>query len=198
MAWPQITREASTLLLSALLVCAPVSAQQPAQAPVRSLDQPLGSVQAHATAQSVKAFAPDPKRAQKAVEKGERAEAEGHSEEALAAYDEAVRYAPQDMGIVAKSATLRAKLVRAHVDHAEQFGLTGNIAEAIAELRAALRVDATNSVVPERIAQMESMKDDDSLPPRPEPIDGLPEAKPLDGKHSFDLRGDTKTAYQQV
>jgi hypothetical protein len=65
-------------------------------------------------------------------------------------------------------------------------------------LRAALRVDATNSVVHERIAQMESMKGDDPLPPRPQPAEGLPEAKPQDGKHSFDLRGDTKTAYQQV
>src|SRR4029077_2575792 len=53
-------------------------------------------------------------------------------------------------------------------------------------------------VAHERIAQMESMKDDEPLPPRPEPAEGLPEAKPQGGKHSFDLRGDTKTAYQQV
>jgi len=198
MAGPQITRDASALFLSALLVAAPLSAQRQAQAQVRSQDQTQGPIQVHATAQSLKAFAPDPKRAQKAVEKGEKAEAEGRSEEALAAYDEAVRYAPQDMAIVARSVTLRSKLVRAHVDHAEQLGLGGNVAEAIAELRGALRIDATNSVVHERIAQMESMKDDEPLPPRPEPAEGLPEAKPQGGKHSFDLRGDTKTAYQQV
>jgi len=198
MAGPQITRDVSALFLSALLVAAPLSAQRQAQAQVRSQDQTQGPIQVHATAQSLKAFAPDPKRAQKAVEKGEKAEAEGRSEEALAAYNEAVRYAPQDMAIVARSVTLRSKLVRAHVDHAEQLGLGGNVAEAIAELRGALRIDATNSVVHERIAQMESMRDDEPLPPRPEPAEGLPEAKPQGGKHSFDLRGDTKTAYQQV
>src|SRR5262249_49405132 len=133
MAWPQITRQGSALSLSALLGCAPVSAQQAAQAQVRSQDQTQGPIQVHATAQSLKAFAPDPKRAQRAIEKGEKAEAEGHSEEALAAYDEAVRYAPQDMAIVARSATLRSKLVRAHVDHAERLGLAGNVSEAIAE-----------------------------------------------------------------
>ncbi|HXT77352.1 MAG TPA: FG-GAP-like repeat-containing protein [Candidatus Eisenbacteria bacterium] len=196
MAWPQISRPAAALLSSALLVCAPLPAQQPAPGPAQSQSQ--GPTQVHATPQSLKAFAPDPKRAQKAIEKGEKAEAEGRSAEALAAYDEAVRYAPQDMAIVARSATLRSKLVRAHVDNAEQLGLAGNVSEAIAELRAALRVDATNSVVHERIAQMESMKGDEPLPPRPQPAEGLPEAKPQDGKHSFDLRGDTKTAYQQV
>src|SRR5437868_1361992 len=196
MAWPQISRAAAALLSSALLVCAPLPGQQPAQAGTQGQSQEPAKV--HPTPQSLKAFAPDPKRAQKAIEKGEKAEAEGRSEEALAAYDEAVRYAPQDMTIVARSATLRSKLVRAHVDNAEQLGLTGNVSEAIAELRAALRVDATNSVVHERIAQMESMKGDDPLPPRPQPVEGLPEAKPQGGTHSFDLRGDTKTAYQQV
>jgi|tagenome__1003787_1003787.scaffolds.fasta_scaffold20985465_5 type II secretory pathway component GspD/PulD (secretin) len=196
MASPQITRDATALFLSALLICAPLSAQQPSQPSAQSQSQTPSQV--HATAQSLAAFAPDPKRAQKAVEKGEKAEAEGRPDEALAAYDEAVRYAPQNMAIVARSATLRSKLVRAHVDHAEQLGLAGNVAEGIAELRAALRVDATNSVVHERIEQMEAMKADDPLPPRPEPVEGLPEAKPQDGKHTFDLRGDTRTAYQQV
>src|SRR6185369_5739657 len=176
MAWPQISRPAAALLSSALLVCAPLPAQQPAPGPAQSQSQ--GPTQVHATPQSLKAFAPDPKRAQKAIEKGEKAEAEGRSAEALAAYDEAVRYAPQDMAIVARSATLRSKLVRAHVDNAEQLGLAGNVSEGI--------------------AQMESMKGDEPLPPRPQPAEGLPEAKPQDGKHSFDLRGDTKTAYQQV
>src|SRR5258707_2046439 len=192
----QITREAAALLLSLLLVCAPLLGQTPTRTPAQNSAQ--APVQARATAQSLQAFAPDPKRAQRAIEKGEKAEAEGRPDEALVSYDEAVRYAPQDMAIVARTAALRSQQVRKHVDNAEQLGLAGNVGEAIAELRAALRVDATNSVVHERIAQMESMKADDALPARPGQVEGLPQVTAQQGKHSFDLRGDTKTAYQQV
>jgi Flp pilus assembly secretin CpaC len=175
----QITRQSAVLWLAVLLVCASLPAQNQ-----------VGS-------QALKSFAPDPKRAQKAVERGEKAEAEGQQEEALAAYDEAVRYAPQDMTIAARSATLRSALVRTHVDRAERLGLAGDIAHATEELRAALRIDPTNAVVGERIAQMEAMKGDDPLP-APQSIEGLPHLRPQEGKHSFDLRGDTKTAYEQV
>src|SRR5215475_1383760 len=189
----QILREAAAVFLSGLLVCAPALAQSQA----KQVTATIPSSQA-ANTQALKAFGPDPKRAQKAVEVGAKAEAEGRPEDALASYDEAARYAPQDMAVVARSAVLRSRLVRTHVDNAERLGLTGNIPEAIAELRIALHIDPTNGTVHERITQMESMKSDDPLPARPEEIEGLPQARAQSGKHSFDLRGDTKTIYQQV
>jgi type II secretory pathway component GspD/PulD (secretin) len=144
-----------------------------------------------------KAIVPDGKRAQKAVDNGERAEADGRDEDALAAYDEAARYAPQDLAIVGRSATLRSKLVRTHVENAERLALAGSVTQATAELRAALKIDPTNAVVYERIGQMDSMQSDDANPQQAR-IQGLPQVKAQEGKHNFDIRGDTRTAYDQV
>jgi Flp pilus assembly secretin CpaC len=180
----QSSRRGAFLLLSLLLVCARALAQTPAQSPVGSLAQ--GSAR------------PDPKRAQKAAERGEKAEAAGRADEALIAYDEAAHYAPQDMSIVGRGAALRSQLVRNHVDAAERLALAGNTAQAAEELHAAMRIDPSNTVVAERIAQMEAMKEDDGPAPRQEQISGLPRLKTQEGKHSFDLRGDTKSAYEQV
>jgi type II secretory pathway component GspD/PulD (secretin) len=179
MSLAQTTRRGVALLLYWLLVGAPLPAQVPPGL------------------QSLKSIAADPKRAQKALERGDKAEAEGRVDEALIAYDEAARYAPQDPAIVGRSAALRSQLVRAHVENAERLGLAGNIAQATGELHLAMRIDPTNAVVAERIAQMEAMRDDEPAP-RAVQIEGMPHLKLQDGKHSFDLRGDTKTAYEQV
>src|SRR5215831_10362971 len=111
----QITREAAVVFLTGLLVCAPSLAQGQAQ----QVTATIPSSQT-ANARALKAFAPDPKRARKAIEAGEKAEA---------------------------------------------------------ELRIALHIDPTNGTVHERITQMESMKNDDPLPARPEPPEGLPQVR---------------------
>src|ERR1700675_3991445 len=180
----QSSRRDAFLLLSLLLVCARAPGQTPAQSSAGSPVQ--GAVR------------PDPKRAQKAAEQGDKAEAAGRTDDALIAYDEAARFAPQDMSIVGRGAALRSQLVRSHVDAAERLALAGNAAQAAEELHGAMRIDPSNTVVAERIAQMEAMKDDDQPAPRPEQISGLPRLKTQEGKHSFDLRGDTKSAYGQV
>src|ERR1700693_1782904 len=118
----------------------------------------------------------DKRRAQKAIELGEKAEAEGRLNDALAAYDEAARYAPQVAGVLGRGAGLRAKLVRIQVDNAENLALAGNIAQATEELRLALRVDPGNAVVAERVGQMEAMKDDEPVPVA-QSMEGLPELK---------------------
>jgi Flp pilus assembly secretin CpaC len=175
----QDSRRAASLLLSLLLACA----QIPAQAPSSQAAQ--------------QAVRPDPKRAEKAVERGDKAEAEGRLDEALIAYDEAARYASQDLEVVGRSAALRSKLVRTHVENAEQLALAGNITQATEELHMAMRVDPSNAVVAERIAQMEAMKDDEPAT-RTLEIPGVPHLKLQGGKRSLDLRGNTKTAYEQL
>jgi Flp pilus assembly secretin CpaC len=175
----QDSRRAASLLLSLLLACAQIPAQSPS------------------TPASQEAVRPDPKRAEEAVERGNKAEAEGRIDEALMAYDEAARYAPQDLGVVGRSAALRSKLVRSHVENAERLALAGNIEEATEELHIAMRVDPSNAVVAERIAQMEAMKDEGPAP-RTLEIPGVPRLKLQDGNRSLDLRGDTKTAYEQL
>ena len=173
-------RQSTSLLLSMLLFFA----QLPAQAPPAS--QLQGSL-----------VRPDPKRAQKAAERGDKAEAAGRMEEALTAYEEAAQYAPQDAAIVGRGAALRSKLVRVYVEAAERDALAGRLDQATEKLGAALRIDPGNTVVAERRAQMRNMNDETPAK-SPTEISGLPRLRPQSGKRNLDLRGDTKTAYEQL
>src|SRR6266446_3921927 len=173
-------RQAASLVLS-LLLCLSTPAQQPQ----------LSSAAPNAIVR------PDPKRAQKLVERGEKAEAEGRFDEALLAYDEAAHLAPQNLALFGRGAALRSRLIREHVDRAEQLALAGKLPQAKEELNIAMRIDPTNKVVAERYAQMESMRDDEP-PLATTEILGLPRLKPQSGRRSLDLRGDTRSAYEQV
>jgi tetratricopeptide (TPR) repeat protein len=172
--------QAASLVLS-LLLCLSTSAQQP---------------QLSSTAPSA-IVRPDPKRAQKLVERGEKAEADGRFDEALLAYDEAARLEPQNLALFGRGAALRSRLIREHVDKAEQLALAGKLPQAKEELSVAMRIDPTNKNVAERYAQMELMADDEP-PVTTTETSGLPRLKPQAGRHNFDLRADTRGAYDQV
>jgi len=139
---------------------------------------------------------PDPKRAQKAVERGDKAQAAGNLDEALLAYEEAARYAPQEGYVLERGAALRSRLVRAYMEAAERDALAGRLTEATDDLVAALRIDPGNKVVGERLAQLKAMDDGLRAKP-PSGISGLPRLHPQTGKHNLNLRGDTKTVYEQ-
>src|SRR6266852_532449 len=174
-----LTIRLSTSLLLSLLLCA----QAPAQAPATS--QPQGPV-----------LRPDPRRAQKAVESGDKAQAAGNLDEALLAYEEAARYAPHEGYVLERGAALRSRLVRAYMEAAERDALAGRLTEATDDLVAALRIDPSNKVVGERLAQLKAMDDGLRAKP-PSGISGLPRLHPQAGKRNLNLRGDTKVAYEQ-
>ncbi len=172
----------STALLLSLLLCAQIPSQTPLSSQVQD-DK----------------VRPDPKRAQKAAERGDKHLAAGRFEEALAEYEEAARYAPQDASIVERAAALRSKLVRAYVEAAEREALTGRLTEATEELAAALRINPEDTFVRERLGQLTAMED--SQRPRrafTNKILGLPQLQPQPGKRNVYLRGDTKTVYEQL
>ena len=171
----------SVSLALCLLLCVSTFAQQPQ----------LSSTNANAIVR------PDPKRAQKLLEAGEKAEADGRIDEALLAYDEAARLAPQNLALVGRGAALRSRLIREHVDKAEQLALAGKLPQAKEELNTAMRIDPSNRIVAERYAEMESMRDDEPALLTTE-IPGLPRLKLQAGRRTLDLRGDTRSAYEQV
>jgi tetratricopeptide (TPR) repeat protein len=170
-------RQSASLLLSILLLYS--------QAPAAAAQSQAAMVHA------------DPKRAQKAADRGEKAEAAGHLDDALEAYAEAARYAPQDANIVEHAAVLRSKLIRSHVEAAERDALTGHFDEATEELAAAMQIDPGNTIVAERLAQLKRM-DNEPGPKAATQISGLPRLQPQTGKRSLNLRGDTKTVYEQL
>src|SRR5437016_1260532 len=174
----------TTLLCTPLLLLLLPCPQLPAQAPSpREAQAPM--------------VRPDPKRAQKAAELGDKSEAAGHFEKALAAYEEAARFAPQDANIVERGAALRSKLVRAHVETAERDALAGHLRQATEELGAALQVDPGNTIVAERITQLKAMEEEPRLRPA-SAISGLPRLQPQAGKRNLNLHGDTTTVYEQL
>jgi Flp pilus assembly secretin CpaC len=140
---------------------------------------------------------PDPKRAQKSLEQGDKALAADRLDEALAAYEEAARYAPLDAEIVERAAALRSKRVRLLVEAAERDALAGLLTEATEALGAALQIDPGNTIVQERLVQLKAMEDEPSAKPKPG-IAGLPRLKPQPGKRNLNLRGDTKSVYEQL
>lgn len=178
-------RQASSLILSALLFSPQAfgQAQKPATPPPSQ--EPAQRVH------------PDLKRARRAAERGEKAEAVGLLEEALAAYEEAARYASQDMTYATHAAALRSKLVRSYSDAAERDALGSRFEQATEDLAAALAIDPTNAIVLERMREIKSMGDETG-PKAPPAIPGLPQLKPQTGKRNLDLRGDTRTVYEQL
>ncbi len=139
----------------------------------------------------------DAKKANRAVERGERALAAGKFEEALAALGEAVHDAPGDASLLEQYASLRSKVVRGHMEAAERYALAGNLSAVIEELATALRLDPENATIAERLAQVHRLED---RPVRRQSsvIEGLPKVHPMTGRRDLNLRGDTRTVYEQM
>lgn len=140
---------------------------------------------------------PNPKIAKKLSELADKALADGHFSEALNYYQQAARYSPQDNVLIERIAAMRSKLVRDHVDAAERDALAGHANVAVEELAKALLIDPGNTIVAERMRQMKAMTDTPAAKPSSS-VEGLPELKPRPGKQNLDLRGDTKSVYEQL
>jgi hypothetical protein len=88
-------------------------------------------------------------------------------------------------------------MVREHVEAAERAALAGRMDVATDELGAAMHIDPGDAVVAERLAQMKSMAEDSAEVPDTRSSD-LPNLQAQPGKRAIDLRGDTKTVYEQL
>src|SRR5262249_24661302 len=177
-------RQGLSLILSGLLLPCQAFGQAATSSPPAQQASPQ---QAH----------PDLKRARRAADRGEKAEAAGRLDGALTAFEEAARYAPQDMTYATRAAGLRSKLVRSYSDAAERDALASPLEQATEDLAAALAIDPTNTIILERLREIKSMGDE-AGPKAAPTIPGLPQLKPQAGKRSLDLRGDTKTVYEQM
>jgi Flp pilus assembly secretin CpaC len=184
-------RQTVSVVLALLLCCPPSPAQSSSQA------QSAPPQTAPNEAQLQMAPRPNPKYAKKLSELADKALAEGRFDEALNYYEQAARYAPQDTALIERIASMRSKLVRDHVEAAERDALAGHADVATEELAKALLIDPGDTIVAERLKQMSAMKDEPLAKPDRR-IEGLPELKPLGRKQDLNLRGDTRTVYEQL
>jgi len=142
----------------------------------------------------------DPKQAAKLADAGDKAIAAGKMQEGLRDYDRAVRAAPGDTGIARRAASVRAQVVQSLVNDAESAALAGDVDTALDLMYEALRIDPGNTVVAERLGQMKQMPKE-YLPlgaKEDYQLKGPAELKPLAGKKPINVRGDSKSAYEQV
>ena len=144
---------------------------------------------------------PDERGAAQAAQRAEEAQKQGNLQAALAAYDEAARLAPSDLGLAQRGAALRSQMVRVRADAAENEAVEGNLEAAIRELRQALKIDPGNTVVAERLREMQAMKEDEESRAGEKSettLAGIPRVKPKSGRQDFNIRGNTNGVYQAV
>jgi Flp pilus assembly secretin CpaC len=142
----------------------------------------------------------DSRQAERLAGEGDKAAAAGKLREALADYTQAVKAAPGDTGIARRAAAMRAQMVQALVDQAETNALYGNIVGAAELMNEALHIDPGNTIVAERLAQLKQMPKE-YLPPgdkEDQELKGPAVLKPQPGKKAVNVRGDSKSAYEQV
>ena len=142
----------------------------------------------------------DLKGAQKAADRADAAAAEGKADEALALYESAVRLAPGDIGIRRRAAGVRAQIIQKIVDEAEGKAAGGRLPDAVDLLYRALQIDPDNTILAQRLNEMRQM----ARPYLPRgdheenEIRGPATLKPQAGQKSINVRGDARSAYEQV
>jgi hypothetical protein len=142
----------------------------------------------------------DIKEAEKLANQGDKAVAAGKMREGLANYSAAVKAAPGNLNIARRASAVRAQVVQTIVDHAEGAALDGNLILATDLLNEALRIDPGNTIVAERLNQMKQMRPE-YLPAGDKEdyeLKGPATLKPQSGKKPINVRGDSKSAYEQV
>ncbi|MFZ3244694.1 MAG: FG-GAP-like repeat-containing protein [Candidatus Acidiferrales bacterium] len=179
--------------LIALFLCAALATAAQTQTPPK----PAWKGQQAAVAKSLANKPLDTKQARAAYKRGLEAEKEGNWLMAFAAYSEAVRQDSTSREYLLRREIARGKVVGEEVDRAEQDALVDNLGEARNELHAALRLDPGDEMVRERLAQLAPSSTELLRNLMLEPA-GEVRLKPQTGTRSFDFRGDTASAYEEV
>lgn len=184
------------LAIPGMRVLAQQNANSPAQKPgaqVASNAAPARAAPKPATARPVSAAQAN--QSKKAYEAGLKAESRQDFEAAYADFAEAVTLNPQNLNARLHRDAIGFRKMHEHQDAAERSALAGHLPQAEDELRAALRLDPSDRVVRERLAEVQALG---APPEQPQELAGPVHLQPRPGQHSFDYRGDTRGAYEQL
>ncbi len=162
----------------------PAAAESPAAAETQSKPMPQAK--------------PDAKKAKEAYERGVRAERNEDLDAAHTAYSDAVNYAPNNRDYFIHRELAKSRLVQERADAAERDAVSGRLDEARKELLSATYLDPTNRVLRERLAELIAQEPGQSRAVAEPDIAGPVQLDYRQGTHSFDYRGDTQGAYQEV
>jgi Flp pilus assembly secretin CpaC len=141
---------------------------------------------------------PDAKKAKGAYERGVRADRNEDWDDAYTAYSDAVNYAPKNRDYFIHRELAKSRLVQERADAAERDAVSGRLDDARKELLSAAYLDPTNRVLRERLAELIAQEPSQSRAVTEPDIAGPVQLDYRQGTHSFDYRGDTQGAYQEV
>ncbi len=129
--------------------------------------------------------------------RGRDAERAGKTEEALAAYSEALRDDPGNREYRALVERMRFVLATSLSNQAERAMLADNPALAATELRRALSFDPENEVARERLRQLERHAVQETSV-TPQYAASSPQLSPQPGTRDFNIRGTARDAYNEL
>jgi Bacterial type II and III secretion system protein/FG-GAP-like repeat len=140
----------------------------------------------------------DSKKARQAYEQGVRDEKNEDWDAAYTAYSDAANDAPNNRDYFIHRELAKSRVVEERADAAERDAISGRLNEARNELLSAIYLDPANRVLRERLAELIAAE-----PGRVRTITQTDLAGPVQleyqpGTRSFDYRGDTEGAYQEV
>jgi hypothetical protein len=141
----------------------------------------------------------DVKKGKEAYKQGQKLEQNGDWQAAYDAYSDAVEWDPSRREYLVRQAVAKGQVVQMKVDLAEREAVAGHFANALHALRDAMQLDPSNRTIRERLTEMEALDPARARQIIAEPV--LVPAVLLDhrpGTQSFQLRGQTESAYQEI
>jgi type II secretory pathway component GspD/PulD (secretin) len=136
--------------------------------------------------------------ARKEFRAGKRAAQRGDWTLAFAHYSRAALESPQDRRYRLEEALARFHLVQTRTYMAESEAAAGDLRQARQSFEMALKLDPTYSVARQRLEEIDQMIVQQPAAASRRPSPTPPQIRPRPGLQSFDYRGDTEGAYQQV
>src|ERR1700751_5150052 len=141
----------------------------------------------------------DVKKGSQAYKQGLKLEDQGDWQAADDAYSDAVDWDPSNREYLVRQAGAKGHVVQMKVDLAEREAVSGRITNALHALHQARELDPSNRTIRERLIELEALD-----PARAKQVISEPELAPevelehRSGTQSFQLRGQTQGAYQEV
>jgi hypothetical protein len=141
----------------------------------------------------------DLKKGKQAYKQGLKLEDQGDWQAAYDAYSDAVDWDPSNREYLVRQAVAKGHVVQMKVDLAEREAVSGRLTNALHALREAQELDPSNRTIRERLIELEALD-----PARTKQVNSEPELAPevelehRPGTQSFQLRGQTEGAYQEV
>ncbi|HWF12466.1 MAG TPA: FG-GAP-like repeat-containing protein, partial [Candidatus Acidoferrales bacterium] len=155
------------------------------------------AVSAQVEKPDVPAPKPDKSRARNAFEQGRRAEQAGDWKAEYADYSEAATYDPSNHQYAMLKEHARFQVVQSLVDAAERQEIAGNTPGARALLNEALQIDPNYIVARERLQELTPAEQEVEAAKGPR-LGGLQRLIVKPGMQTFDFRGTTRGAYEEI